>query len=248
MALSAGQRSRVEKLDLFNPDAMSALVDTFADLAAKGVDGILIQDDLMLRSVEGFSNWGRAAYTLQTGLPVDTEQMRRPGTPEFQNWNRVRLNQVNQIVRRIVAACKAVNPQCRMAMNVYYEAPLHPKDAENWYAHNLGELLQTGLDELVLMAYHRQMAREWGLEPSDAKFRERFKAMLTRAQHLCGQHLRVKLQIRDFQSGERIMVEELVDLLASTENGVEKISLTPVKPGDLQWLESFLNRLNRSPD
>ncbi len=236
---------RIEKIDLFNPEAVAAVIDTFADLAGSGVDGILIQDDLMLRSLEGFSDWGQAAYNVQTQHPVDLQRMVTPDTPEQQNWNRVKLNQLNQVVRRIVTACKKVNPDCQVAMNVYYETPLTVEHGEAWYAQNLNELMLNGLDEIVLMAYHRQMAQEWKLAVDSPLLRERFQTMLQQAQRICGDKLRIKMQIRDWQSGELLAVDELVSFLALADREPRRISLTPVRPGDVSWLQTLLAKLKR---
>ncbi len=245
MSLNRAGRKETDKIDLFNPDAVDAVVATFADLAMGGVDGVLIQDDLMLRSLEGFSNWGRAAYTVQTGLPVDPVRMMTNGTVEQQNWNRVKLNQISLVVNRIVCACKAVNPKCVVVMNVYYETPLKTEFGEAWYAQNLAELMQTGLDEIVLMAYHRQMALELGLQPGSRELMERFRTMLQKAQRMCGDRLRVKFQIRDWVSGEMLPVEEILAMYRLAPEKIEKISLTPVRPGDLDWVESLLAGLGR---
>ncbi len=55
-----GQHLVIPKLDLFNPDAEKVIISLFRQLATKPILGILIQDDLVLRRNEGFSNWGRA--------------------------------------------------------------------------------------------------------------------------------------------------------------------------------------------
>lgn len=245
MSLEKGGRKSVEKIDLFNPDAVEAVVETFADLASSGVDGVLIQDDLMLRSLEGFSNWGRAAYTVQTGLPVDPVRMLANGTAEQQNWNRVKLNQVSLVVHRIVSACKAVNPNCAVTMNVYYETPLKVEHGEAWYAQNLSELMLTGLDEIVLMAYHRQMASELKLKPGSEALQERFRAMLQKARRICGDRLRVKFQIRDWVSGELLSMNEILAMYRLVPKEIQKVSLTPVRPEDLGWIETLLQELER---
>jgi hypothetical protein len=240
-----GKVESVEKIDLFNPEAVAAVVRTFADLARSGVDGVLIQDDMMLRHMEGFSSWGMAQYTQSTGMPPDAELMVRVGTPEYQNWNRVKINRVNSVVKEIVAACKQVNPACRVAMNVYYEAGVSAQQAEAWYAHNLLEILETGIDEIVLMAYHRQMAQEWRMDYRSPAFQKRFAQMLLNAIRIGGDRMRIKLQIRDWQSGERLAIEEILSLLQACECKISRIGLTPVKPGDLEWVEALLDKLRR---
>jgi hypothetical protein len=57
--------------------------------------------------------------------------------------------------------------------------------------------------------------------------------------------MRIKLQIRDWQSGERLAIEEILSLLQACECKISRIGLTPVKPGDLEWVEALLDKLRR---
>ena len=55
---SEGKKRVIKRIDIFNPEARAKVIGSFKDLASKGVSGILIQDDLVLRQNEGFSKWG----------------------------------------------------------------------------------------------------------------------------------------------------------------------------------------------
>ncbi|MCP5054628.1 MAG: hypothetical protein GY940_46110, partial [bacterium] len=143
-----GERRRIRKLDIFNPEALQKLIDVYRDLASRKIDRILIQDDLTLRYNEGFSNWGKAKFTGVTGVPAKEKLMMRKNTPYNKNWNRVKISQLNKVLKWIVQSCKKVNSGIKVGMNIYYETPIFTKKSEAWYSHNLGELLETGIDDI----------------------------------------------------------------------------------------------------
>ncbi len=234
-----GGRRMVRKFDLFNPDAVDRIVGVYKELAAKNIQGILIQDDLFIRYNEGFSNWGKAKFTIITHLPLSTRLAMRPNTAYSQNWNRIKINQVNHVLTRIVGACKAVYPKIRVGMNIYYETPLYVRRAEKWYAHNLGEIVKTGIDHIYLMTYHRQMKEEMKFD--EVRNRQVFQLIVKRASEVCGDKLVVKLQIKDWDTGRRIPLTELKEYLQLIPPAVKRICFTPVTPVDLDYIKQIVN-------
>jgi hypothetical protein len=226
-----GQRHIIPKIDLFNPEAEQIIVGLFRQLAQKPVGGILIQDDLVLRRSEGLSNWGKACFTMATGLPADERQMLREGSASNGAWERLKCGRVTQILEKIVQACKAVNPQIRIAMNMHYEAPLAPGQARSWYAHDVPALVAGPLDFLYLMAYHRQIKSELGL--SEADNRLYFAKMMVAALKSFGPKLVVKLQVRDWQTSELIPLAELRSYYALIPAAVERVCFAAADPGDI---------------
>ena len=233
-----GRRRQIPKLDIFNPDAVAKIVQVYRELAAKDIQGILIQDDFFLRHNEGFSAWGKAAYIEGTGWVAREADMLLKNTPQNTHWLEVKKRRINEVLRILVAECKKVNPGLKVGMNIYYETPYYVKKSEAWYAHNLMDIVAAGVDYIYLMSYHRQMKREMGL--SEEENRVLFKKILIRARSVCGDRLIPKLQIRDWQTGARIPWQEVCAYIDLIPPEVGRICLTPFKPGDDAYLQKII--------
>lgn len=228
------------RLDIFNPHAVRKLLAVYRKLAVSGVKGIMIQDDLILRSAEGLSSWGRAVFSLETGISAHIPSMLDPRYRAHNRWVDVKNRQVAEVVKRIVETCKAVNPDILVGMNLYYETPLKPEESRSWYSHDLDLLLHTGIDRVFLMAYHRQMAVE--LKLSSAAVLEMFACMVHRAAAQCGRKLVVKIQWRDWRNGMLIPETELDKVLDLIPGGIGGVCFTPLKNRDLDRLRGLLAR------
>jgi hypothetical protein len=233
-----GERQIVKKFDLFNPDAIQKIIGVYKELAKKGIQGILIQDDLFFRHNEGFSNWGKAHFTTATSLPFRENLVMAPDTPYSQNWNRLKINQINKVLQQVIAACKGVNPNIKIGMNIYYETPFFIERSEKWYSHNLREILLTGIDHIYLMSYHRQMKKE--MKHNDSKNKILFKQIVESAFAVCGDKLVVKLQLKDWETGDLIPVEELRSYLELIPKGVKRACFMPVDIEDLNHIRQVV--------
>ncbi len=229
----------VAKLDLFNPRAVQVLLQSFRDLAATGVAGILIQDDFHIRYNEGFSPGGLAAFRAATGREPDPSRLLAGGGSDALNWQRVKINCLNRVLGKIVAACRDVNPKVGIGLNVFYETALSVAQGEAWYAHNLRELAACGIDRVYLMAYHRQMRRELGL--GEEETRDRFRRAVGNALRDLGPRLVVKLQARDWDSKEPLTAGELRAYIGLLPRGVERVCFSSVEYGDLPTLRAALS-------
>lgn len=239
-----GERTPVRKLDIFNPLVLQKLIELYKELASHRIDRVLIQDDLTLRYNEGFSNWGKAKFTAETSAPASEKLMMRKKTPYNDNWNRIKISQLNKVISLLVKTCKRVNSGIKVGMNVYYEAPVFTKKAEAWYAHNLEQIMETGLDYIYLMSYQRQIKNE--LKLSENKNRQMFKKIVDNAYRICKDKLIVKIQLRDWQTSERVPVEEVKAYMALIPPRVKNICFTPVTLEDYDYLKEILaaNRAN----
>jgi biofilm PGA synthesis lipoprotein PgaB len=229
-----GQRRIVPRLDLFNPEAVDVIVSLFKELAQKPVQGILIQDDLVLRRNEGFSNWGKACFTRATGWPADERLMAESGSASFRAWERLKCERVSGLLERIIAACKSVNPRLKIGMNIHYETPLAPEQSRSWYAHDAEALAASSLDYFYLMAYERQIKSELGLDEADN--RAYFARMAAAALRLFGSRLAVKLQVRDWRTGAPIPLAELRAYYDLIPAGVERVCFAAADPEDIPAL------------
>jgi len=231
-------RQVIRKLDVFNPEAVEKLITVYKELASHKIQCILIQDDFTLRYNEGFSNWGKAKFTTVTGEPAREELMMQKNNPHNLDWNRVKINQLNGILKQIVQTCKSVNSGIKVGINIYYETPLYTNRSEAWYGHNLGEILETGVDYIYLMTYHRQIKDEMRL--SETRTRALFKEIVEKAYQICKEKLIVKIQIRDWNTSEQIPAEEVKAYLNLIPPQVHRVCFIPVMLDDLDYLEGII--------
>lgn len=235
-----GKRQIVRKLDVFNPDAIQQIIVIYKELASQKVDCILIQDDFFLRYNEGFSNWGKAQFNSTTKSAAQEKLMIAENTPYNQQWNRVKIEQLNKVLKLIVENCKMVNSAIKIGINIYYETPIYIKKSETWYSHNLREILDTGVDYIYLMSYHRQIKKEMRL--SETRNRLLFKQIVEKAYKICKEKLIVKIQIRDWETGHRIPASEIRTYLNLIPLQVERVCFTPVKVKDFDYLEDLIGK------
>ncbi len=239
-----GTSGLIRKFDVFNPAAVNKIIEIYRELAGKAIDCILIQDDFFLRYNEGFSNWGKAAFVRAAGLPAREKLMMQKNTPYNKKWNQVKRGQLNKVLALIIKNCKQVNPGIKIGMNIYYETPIYKEQGEAWYAHNLTEIVNTGIDYIYLMSYQRQIKQELKLTESDNRFM--FRRILERALEICKDKLIVKLQLRDWNTGRRIPASEVCAYLNIVPEGVKRVCFTPVKPGDIPYLKELIGHAKSS--
>jgi hypothetical protein len=238
-----GYRQVVRKLDLFNPKVVQNLLEVYRELASHKIDCILIQDDFAIRYNEGFSNWGKAHFARAAQVPAREKLMIQKNTPYNLTWNRVKINQLNKLLQLIVRGCKRVNSAVKIGINIYYETPLYEERAEAWYSHNLKDILAAGVDYIYLMSYHRQIKEEMKFD--ETRNRAFFKELVEKAYQICKEKLIVKIQLRDWTTGERIPVEEVRVYLGLIPSRVQRVCFTPVTLDDLDYLEEILGKPRR---
>ncbi len=232
------ERRLVRKLDLFNPDAIKKIISVYKELALKKINGILIQDDFFIRYNEGFSNWGKARFSAIMNLPFKESKIMNPKTEYNLNWIQIKVSQVNKVLSLIVNECKKVNPNIKMGINIYYETPVFINRAEAWYAHNLKGIINSGIDFVYLMSYHRQIKKEMKL--SEDRNRMLFKKIVEKAYEICKNRLVVKIQVRDWDTDERIPLVELKNYIRLVPKSIKRICFTPVEIEDFYHIKSLI--------
>ena len=123
-------------------------------------------------------------------------------------------------------------------MNMYYESPFYKTNSEKWYAHDLEKIVNTGIDYVYLMTYHRQIKKEMKL--SEKQNQNLFRNIVNRAFDICRDKLVVKIQLRDWDTGKTIPQRELLNYLRMVPQGVQRICLTPVKVGDFEFIKRLI--------
>lgn len=233
---------RGKGLDLFDERAVRYILDIYADLAASGVDGILFQDDLVMRHNVGFGPGASRVFHEKTGKTLEPDILYTGGgkngyrrdlpvsyTEDFWIWSEIKARRILFIVEAIADRVGNVNPDCKIAMNVYYDTVINPRNGLAWLSRNIKEYGQSEkIDYFVVMAYHRQIARELNIDNDKAG------RIVVGMPGLLKQWIRpparnvIKLQTVDWKSGEPIPLVEVETVLDDLcERGPISIAVAP---------------------
>jgi biofilm PGA synthesis lipoprotein PgaB len=168
-------------LNLFHPDVLQRLEGLFRDLGRYSIDGILFQDDLILRHNEDFSADANKAFLKEFGYsphpdifyidPYRSESGKyyvKGYTEQFWTWANWKNRQLMGVAERLMAAARESNPKLQFAINLYFEAVLNDSNGVAWFSQTLPGAIKKGFDYYAIMAYHRQAmkGREIGLKES----------------------------------------------------------------------------------
>ncbi|MBI3599273.1 MAG: family 10 glycosylhydrolase [Nitrospinae bacterium] len=163
-----------ESLNIFNPEVIERLKGVYRDLARYDIDGILFQDDLILRHTEGYSSEARSLFLRDTGFKANPIGMyngvyQKNGkylvssyTPLFWEWSGWKSRKLSRLASELMSAVREVNPNLKFAINLYYETLTSPRNALAWLSQDIDEMMKYKFDYYAVMAYHRQMKKEMG--------------------------------------------------------------------------------------
>ncbi|WP_160165057.1 poly-beta-1,6-N-acetyl-D-glucosamine N-deacetylase PgaB [Chrysiogenes arsenatis] len=187
------------RLSLFTPASRHYVASLFADLARTGVDGILIQDDLVYRTHDE-----RPETVFVRGASGYTE--------EYIRLAHARAEVIAQTVREISTATRAVNPDVALSMNLYYEAGLLNDSALMWLGQDVALFAALPVEQFTVMSYHRQISQELSLSVTEGMATS--QAIVARLIEQLGKaRVVAKVQTVDFRGGAPLPRHELVELL-----------------------------------
>lgn len=233
---------RTRRLDPFHPEVRSRLEGLWSDLGRAGFDGVLFQDDLVMRHTEGYGPHSARAWLREKGEALDpsgfyleprrTESGRlrvRGYSDGYREWAAWRTRHLLDLAQGLAEAFREAAPGApEVALNVYYDELWTREGALMWLARDLDASLERSFDRYVVMAYHRQIGAELGRE--GAGLREALATMASRLAERPIDPARfiVKLQSVDWRTGEQIPTAELVEAAAPwLEAGPFSLGLAP---------------------
>ncbi|HUT53844.1 MAG TPA: poly-beta-1,6-N-acetyl-D-glucosamine N-deacetylase PgaB [bacterium] len=208
------------------PEVQDRVAAIFADLARYPIDGVLLQDDLVLRHTEDMGPRARELYKKATGRDADPALFYRNVhktaggkyavggyTDAFYEWKRWQNRELLRFAERLRRTVQALRPHVPVGMNLHYEALTDPDHALPWYAQSLDATLDSDLDFYSLMLYHRQMQKELHLSRKAVfdLIDGALTSLLSRVDF--PQRVWVKAQSVDWDTGARIPAAELTELL-----------------------------------
>jgi hypothetical protein len=217
--------------NLFHPEVLKRLEGLFRDLGRYPIDGILFQDDLILKHNEDFSAEANQAFLREFGYaphpslfyiePFKSNSGRyyvTSYTQHFWPWANWKNRWLMNVAQRLMGAARESNPTLKFGINLYYETVLNSSNAVAWFSQTFSEALGKKFDYYALMAYHRQAMKESNME-------ER-KAMDLMAE-VAGNAIRwvedpakvlMKIQIFDWKSSEVLPQKEVEDVVTGILN------------------------------
>lgn len=225
--------------DLFNTGFLDYLLALLADLADSGVDGIILQDDFVILTREGLTPAGLDGFRRATGSsagPADLFSVRArpqggfsvlPGSKLFARWSVYKADHLRALGERIARTCRAVRPDIEVCINVYADTILDPGKGRDWFGQDLEAIIGSTFDRVLLMAYHRQLSHERGFDVTEAI--ATLTAHSTELQQRLGHRLIVKLEARDWRTGEEPGDAEFAALAGLLPAPDTNIAFAPVE-------------------
>jgi biofilm PGA synthesis lipoprotein PgaB len=222
---------------IFDEAVEKGLIGLYEDVARTGIDGILIQDDLVMYQYEDFSAKTAALFEKETGRELDPEALYQDVFQDAQGrwlvatysdtfwvWARWKNRKLLNLAHKLIQAARHVNPEIQVAMNFMYESVTDPKNALAWLSQSLAEATKLPVDYYAIMAYHRQIEKE--LELSKAATYDMISSMTaTLLKQMDDPHKVVmKVQMCDWETFREIPSRE-ADEVFQRINGQGSVSL-----------------------
>ncbi len=217
--------------NLFHPYVLKRLEGLFRDLGRYPIDGILFQDDLILKHNEDFSAEANQAFLKELGyspqpalfyiepFKSNTGRYHVKGyTNLFWSWANWKNRWLMRVAERLMEAARESNPNLKFGINLYYETVVNSSNGVAWFSQTLSEALEKNFDYYALMAYHRQTMKELNME--EKKAMELMAEVAERAVRLVGDPSKVlmKIQILDWGNDEVVPQKEVEEILAGILN------------------------------
>ena len=213
--------SRCAGLDLFNEAAVKRLEAIYSDLADADIDGILFQDDLVLRHNEGFGTQMTTLFRKDTGRVAAPEALYMPAsnaspvryTPLFWEWAAWKNKRLLEVASRLRAVVHKKRPDALFAINLMYESITNPPMALAWLSQDFSETVKTDFDYYSIMAYHKQMEDELGAAPQTVRDMIRIMASTASRTVKDPNRVLIKLQTIDWKTSKPLPQGDIISLI-----------------------------------
>ena len=173
MSLSAaGGQEKGYGANIFKKEVRETILNLFEDLAKYEIDGILFQDDFILKYTEGSDKYASFLFKEETGIEVKAEnffnkvkeyngrKVFSEYKDDFYVWAQWKSSQLALFFKELKERAKTQNPKIKFAANIYYETPIDEKAGISWYSQNLETLKSAGADYFAVMGYFEQISQE----------------------------------------------------------------------------------------
>ncbi|MGB3975766.1 MAG: poly-beta-1,6-N-acetyl-D-glucosamine N-deacetylase PgaB [bacterium] len=202
-------------LDIFRSDAGNRMLGFLTELADSGVDGVLLQDDLVSRQYEDFFTNSWLTFKGRTFQKADLHELFNLNIkpykyrPSYYNWARHKTLSLAKVLKYIVTHLKKRHPNLTIAVNLYYETVVSPHHGRLWLSQDLEEFASIPIDYWAIMAYQLQIAKELNL--SLEQIADKLKLADKRLQNsflIPRSRILWKFQTQDWQTGRLMTTKE----------------------------------------
>jgi len=175
------QMEEARGFNLFHPDVLKRLEGLFRDLGRCPIDGILFQDDLILKHDEDFSTEANKTFLKEFGYlphpdlfyidPYKSESGKyyaKAYTDRFWTWANWKNRWLMNVAKRLMEGARESNPNLQFAINLYFEAVLSDSNGMVWFSQTLPGALKNNFDYYAIMAYHCQAMKDRNIEVREA--------------------------------------------------------------------------------
>ncbi len=235
-------------VNIFNPSVRRKIVKLFEDLAFYDIDGILIQDDYILKYNEGASEYARQRFYDANGIRVSYSKLfnDKNKLPLYKEWNLWKMSELSSLLQEIRVRVKKINPKIKFAVNTYYETPLFPDNGLSWYSQSIPKYIKMGFEYFAYMGYHEQISDETGISRFAAI--NYIKNSIKRIIDLTGNPSRaiLKIQIRSFHKDRKYINKSEIKKLCSFINLYPGLSLVLVPFESIKDLKRCGVKLNKT--
>ncbi len=227
---------RCRGLDLFNDMVLEHLKALWADLARYPIDGILFQDDLILKYNEGFSPVAMRRFEDETGLNLNPEALYRiredsviTYTPLFWQWASWKNRRILHIIEELKNTVRRVNPRVKFAINLMYENLTNPSNALAWFSQDIYRFTEKGFDYYAIMAYQKQISDELRKDMDEVE--ELILQMTDRAKRIVGvpPKILIKLQTIDWKTGNPLSERQIIELAEKIKKMGVSVAVVPYR-------------------
>ena len=234
----SGTLNPTPRLDVFHPAAQGYLEGLFTDLARTGVDGILLQDDLSSRMVEGFTegNMDRYRTVSRDVVPpflyleqvtADDGRSYLKTKPGFDRWIAWKTKGLISLARTLQDSAARVSPGISLVMNQMYETVTDPDNGRLWLSQDLASSLSQGPPYAAIMLYHRQMQKELDLDASGTRLLINNSLADLKEDIEHRSRVVLKFQTQDWDTGSTVPGADLVRTLNTAAQGGWSLALVP---------------------
>ena len=222
---------------IFAEEVQRSLMALYQDVARTGIDGILVQDDLIMYQYEDFYPGAVSLFERETGKVLSPKTLYlsvfkspkgrwfvRNYSYTFWRWSRWKNQKLLDLAHNLIRATKEINPSVKFALNFMYESVTDQDNALAWLSQDLEAATKLPLDFYAIMAYHRQIKKE--LHLSDEETYGKLANMSARLLRVIDDPSKIlmKIQVRDWDTRKQIPSFEIDEVLRRIDSQ-SKISL-----------------------
>lgn len=226
--------------NIFKEEVREKIKNLYIDLAKYDLDGILIQDDFIIKYSEGSDKFAKKIFEQETGISLKASnffggvkeyngrKIYKDYKEDFYVWADWKSRHLLELFKEIRMGVKYINPAIKFAVNIYYETPLNERTGLAWYSQKIGQLLDNGADYLAVMGYSEQIGEEQNLdENGKIKYISRIADSAVK-QTGDARRVIMKLQTRSFLGKGMLSIDEYKRICRNIVLKHKNISTTDV--------------------